>query len=55
MDWESVAEQWIRMSNNKMYFKLNGFHGEQGDLKYSDIDKRWTEIKNDCMKYNEHR
>lgn len=28
----SGEEQWIRVSNNKMYLELNRFHGEQGVL-----------------------
>lgn len=44
MDSESGGEQLIRVSNNKMYLKLHGFHGQQGMLKYAD----W-------ITYNQHR
>ena len=54
MDWVSGVEQWV--SNNKMYLELNGFHHENGVLKYNNIDKYELKSRmNDCMKYNQHR
>jgi len=53
MDWMSGVEQVV--SNNKMYLKINGFHHEEGVLRYNNIDKYWAQINNDWMKYNQHR
>ena len=51
MDWASGAEQ--RVSNNKMWVRIKCTSNNVS--KYNNIDKYWTQIKNDWMKYNQHR
>jgi len=52
MDSEIGEEQG--MSNNTIYLKLNGFHHEQGMLKYNNIDKPpWNIMNIDKMSWNQ--